>query len=149
VALAVVAIAAGTLWRTAPQVAVVWHQHVEFAEVARDFSLHDAQLEQQVQSLMNQVGHHQMRPADAARQLDEDLLPAWQAQIDRLAAVPITPADSSRHQALLRYASLHYSALQMLARGLMTGQSQWLRLGAQREQEAQAALLGTRAESAR
>ena len=148
-ALGATGFSAGVLWHTAPQVAVVWQQHTEFSEVTREFAQHDAQMEQQVQSLMGRVRTRQLPPADAARELDETLLPAWQAQIDRLAALSIAPGDSARHQALLRYASLHSSALQMLSRGLMTGQPRWLRLAAQRQQEAEAALLGTRAESAR
>ncbi|MDB5799270.1 MAG: rhomboid family intrarane serine protease [Rhodocyclales bacterium] len=148
-AVAATLICAGGLWRTAPQVAVVWQQHIEFSEVVRGFALHDAQLEQQVQTLMRQVHARQLRPADAARTLDEELLPAWQTEIDRLSAVSVAPADQLRHQALLRYAGLHGSALQMLARGLMTGQPQWLQLARERQQEAQAALLHTREETAR
>jgi rhomboid protease GluP len=140
---------AAMLWRTAPQVAVAWQQHVEFAEVTREFAQHDAQLEQQVQSLMEELRLRRLQPSDVAREIDDNLLPAWQMQIDRLAAISIAPADHARHQALLRYASLHGSALQMLSRGLMTGQPGWLQLARLRQQEAQAALLGTRAETAR
>jgi rhomboid protease GluP len=143
-AIAVSMLCAYSLWHTAPQVAVAWQQHAEFSGVTRDFALHDAQLEQQVQSLVIQMHARKLQPADAARTLDEELLPAWQTQIDRLAAISVAPADSSRHQALLRYAGLRLSALQMFARALMTGQPQWLQLAAQRQQEAQAALLGTR-----
>jgi len=148
-ALLATVLCAGTLWRTAPQVAVAWQQHVEFSEVARDFAQHDAQLEQQVQSLMEQLRLRRLPRSDVAREIDDNLLPAWQTQIDRLATLSIAPADRPRHQALLRYASQHGSALHMLARGLMTGQPGWLQLARQREQEAQAALLGTRAETAR
>jgi rhomboid protease GluP len=135
------------LWHTAPQVAIAWQKHAEFSEVTRDFALHDAQLEQQVQSLIIQMHARKLRPSDAAHALDDELLPAWQTQIDRLSAISVEPADKARHQALLRYAGLRYTALQMLARALTTGQSQWLQLAAQRQQEAQAALLGTREQS--
>ncbi|MDB5813551.1 MAG: rhomboid family intrarane serine protease [Rhodocyclales bacterium] len=145
-ALLAVLACAGWLWHSVPQVAVAWQQHAEFSQVVHDFALHDAQLEQQVQSLMRQMQAHQLRQADAARMLDEELLPGWQAQIDRLAAISVAPADASRHQALLRYASLRHSALLMLARALMTGQPQWLRIAAQRQQEAEAALLDSREE---
>lgn len=148
-AFALATFCAGALWRTAPQVAGVWQQHVAFSEVVREFGQHDAELEQQVQSLMKQVSTRQIQPSDAARQLEENLLPAWELHIERLSAVSVAPTDTARRQALLRYASLHHDALLFLARGLMTGQAQWLRLAAQRQQASQAALLNTRAESAR
>ena len=137
------------LWRTAPQVAVAWQQHVEFSEIVREFAQHDAQREQELQSLLGQVSARRIRPSDAARQLDETMLPAWQTQIDRLAATPVPSADRARHQALINYASLQHESMQMLARGLLTGQGQWLKLAAQRQQEAREALMGTQKESAR
>ncbi|MEC5387600.1 rhomboid family intramembrane serine protease [Uliginosibacterium sp. H3] len=148
-ALLATAACATALWRTTPQVAVAWQQHVEFAEVARNFAQHDAQLEQQVQALLEQVRQRQIASVAAGRELDEVLLPAWQMQINRLASIPTGDADRPRHQALLNYAGLHGSSLQLLARGLMTGQPGWLQLAHQRQLEAQAALLGTRERSAR
>jgi rhomboid protease GluP len=148
-ALVVTIFCASLLWRSAPQPAVIRQQQIEFSEAAREFALHDAQLEQQVQSLMARVRARQISPSDAARELDEVLLPDWQRQIDHLAAIPLAPVDKTRHQALLSYATLHGSALQMLARGLLTGQPRWLQLAQQRQQEARAALLGTREQTAR
>jgi rhomboid protease GluP len=143
-ALAAVIVCAGGLWRTAPQVAVTWQQHVEFSDLVRDFGLQDAQLEQQLQSLMKDLSERRTSRVDAARQLENDMLPAWRVEADRLAALDVAPADETRKAALVHYASFRYEALQMIARGLVSGQRRWFELAAQRQLEAQAALLNSR-----
>ncbi|HEX5127263.1 MAG TPA: rhomboid family intramembrane serine protease [Rhodocyclaceae bacterium] len=114
------------LWHTAPQVAKTYQQHIGFEQVAHDFGLRELGLEQQLQTIMAALKARQLSPHEAANQLNDELAVSWEKQVERLATEDVPLADVSRRQMLVEYAVLRRDAIRLLARGIETGQQQWL-----------------------
>ncbi|QID18919.1 rhomboid family intramembrane serine protease [Nitrogeniibacter mangrovi] len=122
-ALAVVALAAGTLWFVTPPVRPALTQSFAFNAVAAQVAEREEQLVQRYHFLADALRQGQIDDAAAVDILDRELIPAWRQLEDEVAT---GGQGDWRAGPLLRYLAARREALEALEMAIQTHQRRWI-----------------------
>lgn len=101
--------------------------------------------------MMDGVQRRRLSTAEAVQTIEDELLPGWNRQLERLAVAQGAGGDGDgdwRLPALIHYARLRHDALQALLLGLRTRSGAWLASSNQLQMQADGALLAYRLRAA-
>lgn len=107
------------------------------------FAEEERELVQGYARVQDGVRSKRLSTGEAVRIIEEDLLPGWNREIERL-AVAQGPGGDWRVPALLHYARLRHDALQALLLAIRTRNGTWLMSSNQLQRQADGALLAYR-----
>lgn len=108
--------------------------------VIQGFAQEDAELVMGLRVTLDGVQRGRISRKALMSIIEDELLPGWHRQLERLAAAP-GGEDNPRLLALRRYGALRQQSLEALLTGVRTHDDAWLQAAAQSQKEAEAALV--------